>query len=168
MKKFTVITLLFRLSLHAAEQQAIDEQKQSLQNEFVEASQKNNIELVKKLIAFVNIDGENDWGMNALNRASGYTASLELVKLLLDHNASINQISTQNETALLVAAFCGQLKIVKYLVEHGADFTHKSDPNCKGGPLRTIEQVARDEGRQEIANYLASTQKSLSTFKLEV
>jgi len=46
---------------------------------------------------------------------------LEIVNLLLEHNADVNKASDSGGTPLSAAAWCGHLEIVKLLIEHNAD-----------------------------------------------
>ena len=45
----------------------------------------------------------------------------EMVKLLIDHGADVNQKNFRGATALMAAAGAGTPALVKYLIEKGAD-----------------------------------------------
>ena len=67
-----------------------------------------------------------------------------IAKLLIDHGANVNAVSSNNSTALIYAATFGQDKIVKLLLEHGADHTHKDSSGHTAldhAKMRNVEAV---------------------------
>lgn len=60
--------------------------------------------------------------------ADGYT---QIVNLLLDNGANLNQVDTCGTTAIFFAAQFGQLEVVKLLLERGADCTLTSSQSEK-------------------------------------
>ena len=83
---------------------------------------------------------------------------VEIAKLLLSHHANPNRESTY-ESCLILAAKNGNLEMVKLLVDSGAEVLQYAwgDEDC------TAEFIAREEGHNEIADWL---QQSVSPEEL--
>ena len=60
-------------------------------------------------------------GETALMNASGQQEDAEILRLLLDNGARVNDTSERGGTALLGAAWAGRVDNVQVLMEHGAD-----------------------------------------------
>lgn len=65
---------------------------------------------------------------------------LDVVKLLIKHNADVNATSDTQSTPVRSACFMTNIEVVKYLVENGADI-HK--PNINGGTclINSVQSV---------------------------
>ncbi|XP_069139595.1 protein fem-1 homolog C-like [Argopecten irradians] len=74
---------------------------------------------------------------------------LSLVKLLVSYGADVNSTTSTNSTAVRCACYCGNLDIVKYLVENGADI-HKR--NVYGGTCL----INATKGSLELCQFLIS------------
>ncbi len=72
----------------------------------------------------------------------------DIVKLLIEHGASINKRKKSGETALWFAAQQGRFESLKVLVKNGADI---NIPGWKGA---SALEIARKKGHQEIVAYL--------------
>ncbi|SUW07618.1 ankyrin repeat-containing protein [Brachyspira pilosicoli] len=68
----------------------------------------------------VEIDFKNEEGYTPLMIAS-YKGNTDIVKLLLEYNASVDITNNYNYTALIYACIYGNLDVVKILLEHKAD-----------------------------------------------
>lgn len=74
----------------------------------------------------------------------------KLITLLIDHGIDANTGNYQNRTALHVAAYLGYLDCVDCLILHGANPC--AETNNKLTPFR----LAMEEGREDVAEYLAN------------
>ena len=48
----------------------------------------------------------------------------DVVQLLIDNGADINQVNGNGNSALILGAICGHVKAVQLLLDHGADINH--------------------------------------------
>jgi len=80
---------------------------------------------------------------------------LELVRLLLAHGAEINGRRRDGLTALHGGAYRGHVRVIKLLLENGADPSIRG--NEDGGPHagQTAMDVAASQARQEACEELA-------------
>jgi uncharacterized protein len=85
---------------------------------------------------------------------------LELVAVLLEHGADVNGRRRDGLTALHSAAYRGHLRVIRYLLDRGAD------PEIRGyegsGPHsgQTAADLARAQGQKEVTALLASLNRS--------
>ncbi|KAL5964290.1 Ankyrin-3, partial [Taenia solium] len=86
-------------------------------------------------------------GLNALHLASK-EGHLPVVRLLLDHHATIDAKTNRGNTALHIASLAGRSEIVRLLVERGADVNAKSQNGFT--PL----YMAAQENHADIVEYL--------------
>ncbi|XP_014681457.1 PREDICTED: serine/threonine-protein kinase TNNI3K-like isoform X2 [Priapulus caudatus] len=80
--------------------------------------------LVKQFIKTVGLGSvpmENIFSETALHAACTNGKSLDLIQFLLDQKVSINCQGKDGHTALHSACFHGHIKVVQYLLDHGAD-----------------------------------------------
>lgn len=126
-------------------------------------------------------DTEFDSPKTALQEAATYyskeEASLELVTLLVEKGADVNQSTKPEMGPLVLAASSGVPKIVRFLLDHGAErryyghalqlaarcghcevvellLDHGVDVNWVGGRYRTALKAARENGRQRVVQLL--------------
>jgi ankyrin repeat protein len=71
----------------------------------------------------------------------------------LDWGAKVDPLDEWNETPLNLAAWAGHLSVVKLLVERGADVRLKNDNG------QTASDVARREGKEDVAEWLDSVNR---------
>ena len=110
--------------------------------------------------AHVDKNSKNVCGASALQLAS-LSHSLKLVQYLAEEQGfqdAINDHKENHNTALANAANAGNLEIVKYLVEHGADV------NIKGSKGETALFQSARNGRMDVVEYLLS-KGALSSIK---
>ena len=104
-------------------------------------------------------------------------AGLELVTLLVEKGADVNQSTTLEEGPLVIAASSGVPKIVRFLLDHGTErryygyalqaaarcghyatvkllLDYGVDVNWVGGRYRTAIKAARENGRQRVVQLL--------------
>ena len=84
--------------------------------------------------------------------AAATSNSLQIVKVLIAHGASVDAMDNYGYTALYLAAVNDHLDVVQYLVAHGADVNHVS--RDKGGD--TVLGIAAYAGHLDIVKYLVS------------
>src|SRR6185437_5739857 len=122
---------------------------------FTEAAKRENIELVKFLLAHhVNINATNKEGSTALMEAC-HNTNVPMVKLLLENKADINIKTTggwvKGSTALMEAANKPNLEIVNLLIDKGADATAKTSEG-----RTTLMKIGEGANGVEIATILIS------------
>ncbi|MBX3587548.1 MAG: ankyrin repeat domain-containing protein [Ramlibacter sp.] len=110
------------------------------------ASLKGHLELVKQLIAR---DADvNKPGWAPLHYAAT-RSQLEIMNLLLEHNAYIDAESPNGTTPLMMAAHYGSVSAVKLLLEAGAD------PLLKNQAGLTAIDFAQSANRKDAADLIA-------------
>ena len=105
-------------------------------------------EIVKLLVKHVDINQKNNEGATALCAAVAVQRH-DLVKLLIDNEANVNQYCG-TITPLILATDAGNLEIVKYLVDHGADVNAVENDDHKWSALI----MAAEKGHLDIVKYL--------------
>jgi ankyrin repeat protein len=85
---------------------------------------------------------------------------VEIVTLLLDRGAMIDEIVPEDENPLIQASAEGRLETVKLLLARGANVNARawsaSSPRGTGGEWRTPLSVARRGGHDAVIRYLQS------------
>ena len=115
-----------------------------------EASRNGDTKLVKELL-----DKANKGGYTALQLASmrGHT---EVVKLLLDRGASVDEKGEDGDTALMRASYGGHTEVVKLLLDRGASVDEKdTDGN-------TALMLASQNSHTEVVKLLLDRGASLT------
>ncbi len=90
---------------------------------------------------------ENDIGLSPIQYAA-IAGQANVVKILLDNGASVNEKNSKGETLLLLAASRGHLAVVKLLLERGADVNMADNNNER--PLH----VAANQGHPKVVQAL--------------
>jgi len=116
------------------------------------------------------VDGvADDWGNTALMSAAG-GGTVEVVRLLLERGANVDQQNENGWTALMSAAFRGYADVISLLLAHGADAglkNHEEDPalvvaleNQAGVPVGETaeERIEREEGYKRSIRLLTEAQ----------
>lgn len=114
------------------------------------AALKGKLELVRRLIdrkAEVNKPG---WAPLHYAATQPGEASLPVVRLLLEHHAFIDAQSPNGSTPLMMAALYGNPKVVRLLLDEGADTAMKNEQG-----LSAID-FAHRAGRKETADAIAA------------
>ena len=117
---------------------------------FTEAVRTGDVKVVKKFLdAGTNVN-EKFFAWESLQMAANKN-QLEVIKLLIDRGADLNyQHPLTKMSALHFAAYNGNKEIVNYLIAKGANKNLK----LRGGV--SIVRALRDEGKNEMADYLLS------------
>jgi ankyrin repeat protein len=88
--------------------------------QFHEAIRKGNINLALNMIDSVNINERNDFYVKPIYYAI-LCGSVKLVEELLSRNAEIEQIDSLGHSALLLAIYCSDIKILELLLKAKAN-----------------------------------------------
>jgi len=96
---------------------------------FMDAAQYGKKQLVERFIqAGINVNIKNEFGEPVLSIAIPTRSAIEIIKLLLAHEADINARYEQfyNSTPLMLAIEAHRPEVIKFLIDHGADVTLKN------------------------------------------
>ena len=97
-----------------------------LNKEFLNASEKGNLQKIKKLLENgANVNARNKWGDTALMR-SALKGHKEVVEILIENGANINAKNGLMDTTMMYAAANGHVEIVQLLIDKGADVNAKN------------------------------------------
>lgn len=94
-----------------------------------------------------------DVHIESLNKNSALTLTLDydITRMLVDHGANVNHFNQTKASALYNAASFGQLKIVEYLIEKGADLHIKTIYG------KTPLMIAKEKKHGDIVTLLTNT-----------
>ncbi|MDP0561760.1 MAG: ankyrin repeat domain-containing protein [Candidatus Endonucleobacter sp. (ex Gigantidas childressi)] len=109
----------------------------------------NNATMVDYLIEHGANVNEFSWFNNNKSKPLFMAVSqnnCSVVQCLIDHKALINEI-VDGVSPLHLAVLNGDMDVIKYLCENGADINNKHDNN------KSPFDVAKDEGKKEIVTY---------------
>lgn len=114
------------------------------------AARKNQVSIIEWLVgAGLQIDTEHETSRETpLDSAAGH-GSLEAARWLISRGADVNRGAGVRATPLINAIYGGSLDIVQLLVSKGA----RLDTGF-GSPSRSPASFARDQGQDEIADWL--------------
>ena len=115
------------------------------------ASLNGNVEAVKYILeqgGMVTLNEKDDEIQGTPLMAAAYDKHLEVVKILLDAGAKVNEENKNGDTALTLAAYYGCLPCVKELARNNADIQHI------GWQGNTALQLAEAQGHTKIVDYL--------------
>ncbi|MEI0493051.1 ankyrin repeat domain-containing protein [Brachyspira intermedia] len=119
---------------------------------FFKAAEKGNIERIKDLMDYIDINTKDTYGINALMHALIFN-NLESVEFLLENGADVNSIDYEYQTPLIYAVQKNNAEIVKLLISKGADINFKDARN------RTALDIAKSKGYDDIAKILENAKK---------
>lgn len=120
----------------------------------------SNVNVVRALAsdARVDVNKADQTGRVALHEAVE-AVNLQILTTLVKHpSIDINKADNMNITALWEAANEGDLDCIKLLLQFGADKTIKNH----GEYPRSPEEIARENGFEEIANFIANYQPTVA------
>ena len=119
---------------------------------FFKAAEKGNIERIKELMDYIDINTKDTYRINALMHALIFN-NLESVEFLLENGADVNSIDYEYQTPLIYAVQKNNAEIVKLLISKGADINFKDARN------RTALDIAKSKGYDDIAEILENAKK---------
>lgn len=119
---------------------------------FFKAAEKGDIERIKELMDYVDINTKDAYGINALMHALIFN-NLESVEFLLENGADVNSADYEYQTPLMYAVQKNNAEIVKLLISKGADV------NAKDMRDRTALDIAKLKGYADIAAILNNSKK---------
>ncbi|KAJ9587583.1 hypothetical protein L9F63_018965, partial [Diploptera punctata] len=127
----------------------------SLHDVMLIAVQRGHVNLVKSILKCgVNVQHKvvvrDDLGSRTILHAATQCGQLEIVQLLIEQGADVNNISdTINTTPLMEAALNGHVKVAKLLVEHGASVNARNSDGFTALLLATVNKNC------EMVNFLS-------------
>ena len=121
---------------------------------FFKAAEKGNIERIKELMDYVDINAKDAYGINALMHALIFN-NLESVEFLLENGADINSADYEYQTPLMYAVQKGNIEIVNFLISKGAYINAKDYRN------RTALDIAKSKGYDDIVSILENAKKNI-------
>jgi len=114
------------------------------------AALKGKLELAQQLIARGAEVNKPGWAPLHYAASLGDERSLPVVRLLLEHHAYIDAESPNGSTPLMMAAHYGSARVVRLLLEEGAD------PSLKNEQGLAAIDFARRAGRDDVAEAIAA------------
>ena len=137
------------------------EQQELTNKMFVLACEENNVELARNLIVKekINIsEYDNNHEMTLLMEAckNNYTEIVELLLSYKKNEIDINKKNTQGSTALMFASENGNAKIVKLLIENGAN------PDLQNNSGLTALMLACDNLKNEVIKLLIENNANIN------
>ena len=133
--------------------QAEEERYIELQLIALDFARDGNTTELKKMLDYgmsVNLSTVKE---DSLLMLASYNGHFETTKMLIQKGANIDQLNQRGQTPLEGVCFKGDLKIVKLLVENGAQFEGKAII------------YASIFGHKEIVQYLQKESKNIKSFK---
>ena len=119
---------------------------------FFKAAERGDIERIKELMDYVDINAKDAYGINALMHALIFN-NLESVEFLLENGADVNSADYEYQTPLMYAVQKNNAEIVNLLISKGADL------NAKDMRDRTALDIAKLKGYADIAAILNNAKK---------
>jgi ankyrin repeat protein len=116
------------------------------------AVETNNIGEVSRLLARGMDPNSSDPDGRTLLMRAAWDGQNDLIKVLLDRKAKVEQRNARGETAIMMAAFRGHLEAVKLLHERGASL---------GGPGWTPLHYASFNGSTPVVKYLLDSRADI-------
>jgi len=113
------------------------------------AALEGKVKLFKKLIAHGANTQHKNSRKESVFLATIFGQNFEIVKCIIDDINEIDMRDGNDDTPLMVAASLGNLKIVKLLVDHGADLNAVSKASDYTPLLDALQK-----GHEEVAKYL--------------
>jgi ankyrin repeat protein len=112
--------------------------------------------LHSKMIKYYAAKGDGDNDKHVKEELAGGGKNLDMVKLLVDKGANVNQVSKEGITVLTAAINIGDVNIPNYLIDKGADVNHLGAHSVFNNELwlDTPLRIAIDNGFNEITKLL--------------
>ncbi len=123
---------------------------------FFKAAEKGDIERIKELMDYIDINTKDAYGLNALMHALIFN-NFESVEFLLENGADVNSADYEYQTPLMYAVQKNNEEIVKLLISKGADINFKDARN------RTALDIAKSKGYDDIAEILENAKKYIKS-----
>jgi ankyrin repeat protein len=81
-----------------------------------------------------------------------------VIRLLLAGGAKVDAPEDEGQTALLIAAYRGDLDVVRLLLEAGADRSYRATAGVAGDFVGTAEEIAVKAGHVDVASFIHNYQ----------
>lgn len=136
MRNFLIVFFIFSFTIHAIE---------SNEQEILEAVRDGDVASLKKLLKpKTKLDFVNSREMTPLMIASADN-NLEIVKMLVEAGANINQKNKENgKTALMYAAALGYLEVCEYLLNQKQILINAKDKEGKTALMHAVANARID------------------------
>jgi ankyrin repeat protein len=95
-------------------------------NRIIHIKEPIDINIIKCIIESTNINAKYNDNHETLLHMAARTNQIHITHYLIESNANINSLDRFGNTPLHIASGWGHLDIVKYLLSHGIDPTHRN------------------------------------------
>jgi ankyrin repeat protein len=117
--------------------------------------------VVEKLLSLrARLDMLDDRGLTPLQVSCLSGRSVEMVRILLNAGSDIDEVSSDGNTSVMVAAGQGKTELVEYLLQQGADFMVQTDYGqtalhmaSSSGHLGAVKLLLAADQRKELIHY---------------
>jgi ankyrin repeat protein len=147
LKSASLFLYLLLIMINAGNAQGTQNDKVKL---LWKAAGENDVTTIQKLIQQgVNIEA-NDTNQRTALMIATHRQNNEAAKVLIDAGANVNALDDMHDSPFLYAGASGYTQIVRYCLQHGADFTVFNRyngtaliPACERGHVETVKEILK-------------------------